>query len=165
MLIPKLHKFFRLHCTKFVIHSWQSTKIFVVYGYFLKEYQLSIFLYLLFAEKINFSLVIQQKISKIKLVLKELEKKVKRNSLKKSEIRKFWCFGVLDATNELHFLLYGQNGTLYVEMILHFFFLPIEIEFRNQVCKSSLSIGQNKSTPKCGWPSMTFSSSMYKKKW
>ena len=63
----------------------------------------------------------------------------------------------------IFFLLNGQNCTLYVEMILPSLSSSIEIEFRNQVCKSSLSIGQNKSTPKCGWPSMTFSSSMYKK--
>ena len=60
------------------------------------------------------------------------------------------------------FLLYGQNGTLYVEMILPSLFLSIEIEFRNPVCKSSQSIEQNKSTPKCGWPLMAFSSSITK---
>ena len=76
-------------------------------------------------------------------------------------------FDGLDAScarNELYFfLLNGQNCTLYVEMILPSLSSSIEIEFRNQVCKSSLSIGQNKSTPKCGWPSMTFFSSVYKK--
>jgi hypothetical protein len=92
-----------LQCTDLVywyIRDSGTTKIFVVYEYFLGKYQLSIFLCLLFAEKINYLLVNQQKNSQLKLVLRTW-KKSKKNFVKKN-IRRSRNFGGLDATNELN---------------------------------------------------------------
>ena len=69
-----------------------TTKICVVYKYFFNEISaVNFFLYLLFAEKINFLLVNQQKCSQLKLVLRSW-KKSKQNFVKK-RYTKFWWFG------------------------------------------------------------------------
>ena len=63
----------------------------------LTKYQLSVFLCLLFAEKINSLLVNQQKISQLKLVLRSW-KKGKQNLVKKifGDHQIFWWFGSRD---------------------------------------------------------------------
>ena len=68
---------------------------------FLTKYQLSVFLCLLFAEKINLLLVNQQKISQLKLVMRSW-KKVKKNWLRKIFVDSR-NFGGSVATNELYF--------------------------------------------------------------
>ena len=68
----------------------------------LTKYQLSVFLCLLFAEKINSLLVNQQKISQLKLVLRSW-KKSKQNLVKKifGDHQILWWFGSREHVNRL----------------------------------------------------------------